>query len=1370
MRPSANWRLLQPILMTFLLAVRAVLPIAQADGVAQRLPFTQNWSAITQLGANDDWTGIAGIEGYLGQNLTTAIGADPQTLTGTSSVAGDLDLIANQSNPGGLNSGGVAEFDGIADPVVALQGSATADAPYLLLNLSTIGSSNLNIAYNLRDLDGSTDDAIQPVALQYRIGNSGNFINIPAGFVADATTGPSLATRVTPVSVALPAEAADRSLVQIRIITANANGNDEWVGIDDLVVTAGGPATFLTIDDVSRPEGNSGTSSLIFSVRMSAPAGPDGVTFDIATVDGIARSGSGDYIARRLSRQVIPAGGSVYSFEVTVNGDTIVEPDEVFNVEISAVTGAVVSDGQGQGTIENDDFSAISIHDIQGPGSQSPLVGATVLTRGVVTGRRSTGFFIQETAPDSDPLTSEGLAVYTGSAPPSVVAVGNLVEVAGIVNEYVPSADPLQPPLTQLTQPTVTLVSTGQPLPAPVMLTSSFPSPSGSFDQLERVEGMRVGVNSLTVCAPTLGSVNEVNATASSTGLFFGVVTGVARPFREPGIQAPDPAPLGAIPPIPRFDGNPERIRIDSDGLTGATLLNLSVGATITGLTGPLDYALRSYTLLPDPGTRLSISDGAAAAAVSVPEISEFSVGAFNLERFYDTVNDPSIAEPILTATAFSNRLNKASLAIRNYLRFPDILGVVEVENLTTLQALAARISADAIVSGQPDPLYAAYLVEGNDIGGIDVGFLVRTAPIAGSTPRVAVESVVQELATTLFVNPDGSTDRLNDRPPLVLKAIVNQVSGGSVRRFPVTVIANHLRSLGGVADTAPGSSGWATSGDRVRAKRQRQAEDLARFVQSRQMASPDERIILIGDFNAFEFNDGYTDSIGTILGRPAPDNTTVVTGDGSDLVNPDLINLSASVPAGDRYSYVFDGNAQTLDHMLISQSLVAATIARRVEHPRLNADFPETARNDSATPLRLSDHDPLVGYFRVAEFCGSPPPVLGYASSVEIIAGGGATIQPLSGPIPAPINGAGSISILSRGSFTGTVAVDTAARVSVDHAGPVGTHSIVIRLTDVCGQTTDATIRVAVTPAIVGPGSPVPPDVTDAVSTSPPTGLNAGSVLFFNAYSSSPDYRYDSMISLTNTHPAQSVPVRIFFIDGRTGAVENRFVNLTSNQTIRFMASDQDPGVTGYIVAIAIDEHGCPMKFNYLIGEVVVRFESGHASSLAAIGVAALADPSLLCQPGATTLDLPFDGKVFQMLPRTLAVNSVPSRVDGNQTMLIVNRTGGSLLTGVPTLGTLQGSLYNDIEAEWYFTIQGDTPQLRGIMASATFPLTSLRFENVVPPGRTGWIRLAAIADSGIIGAVINYHESGFRHGHNLHVLTLTPAVRYSFPLLPPQ
>ena len=129
----------------------------------------------------------------------------------------------------------------------------------------------------------------------------------------------------------------------------------------------------------------------------------------------------------------------------------------------------------------------------------------------------------------------------------------------------------------------------------------------------------------------------------------------------------------------------------------------------------------------------------------------------------------------MLSAAAFDARLKKASLAIRDYLGMPDILGVQEVENLTTLQALAARIGTDALAAAQPDPQYAAYLVEGNDVGGIDVGFLVKTAVVTGATPRVTVNAVVQERAGTLFVNPDASTELLNDRPPLRLDAVVHR-------------------------------------------------------------------------------------------------------------------------------------------------------------------------------------------------------------------------------------------------------------------------------------------------------------------------------------------------------------------------------------------------------------------------------------------------------------------------------------------------------------------------------------------------------------------------------------------------------------------
>ena len=740
-----------------------------------------------------------------------------------------------------------------------------------------------------------------------------------------------------------------------------------------LAPCGGGPSLpNLSINDVSLAEGDAGTTTFTFTVSLSAAAGAGGVTFDIATADGTATSASNDYVAKSLTGQSIPAGNSSYTFSVTVNGDTTTETNETFFVNVTNVTGATVTDGQGLGTINNDDVTLTPIHNIQGNGATSPLVGTSVSTRGIVTGIRSNGFFIQEpdATVDADPATSEGILVFTNAAPPAAAIVGNYVQVTGTVSEFVPSADPQQPPATELVSPTVLLISSGNPLPTPTPLTATFPDPAGPYDQLERLEGMRVSVASLTVVAPTGGTVNEPNATSTSNGVFFGVVTGVARPFREPGIQAPDAPPPGSnIPPIPRWDANPEAIRVDSDGQTGGTAINVSTNAVLTNVVGPLDYTFRHYTILPDPATPPSVTPGMTTVNASAPTSTEFTVASFNLERFFDTTNDPSIGEPVLTATAFNNRLNKASLAIRNALGTPDIVGVEEVENLSTLQTLATKISNDAIAAAQPDPMYQAYLVEGNDVGGIDVGFLVKTSTVSGSTPRVEVLSVVQELANTQFVNPDNTTSNLNDRPPLRLNAIVHHANGGT---FPVTVIVNHLRSLNGVDDdVTPGSNGWSTDGARIRAKRQKQAEDLANLVQSRQIANPNERIILVGDFNAFEFNDGYGDSINTIAGTPTPDNETAVTGDGADLVNPNLDPLDDTPPPAERYSYSFDGSAQSLDHVIVNQAVLSAATAR-VEHPRINGDFPETDRNDSTSPRRLSDHDPIVAFIGAAAFAST--------------------------------------------------------------------------------------------------------------------------------------------------------------------------------------------------------------------------------------------------------------------------------------------------------------------------------------------------------------------------------------------------------------
>ena len=317
----------------------------------------------------------------------------------------------------------------------------------------------------------------------------------------------------------------------------------------------------------------------------------------------------------------------------------------------------------------------------------------------------------------------------------------------------------------------------------------------------------------------------------------------------------------------------------------------------------------------------------------------------------------------MLTPTAFANRLNKASLGIRDELHTPDILAVMEVENLSTLQQLANKINSDAATNGDPDPQYVAYLQEGNDVGGIDVGFLVKTAlnDFSGDI-RIEVVDVTQFGKDTTWIDPnDGQPDLLNDRPPLLLRAVVHYADG---RSFPISAFAVHQRSLNGISDETV--SGSTTAGDRVRKKRQAQAEYLAGLVQARETADPTEHLAVLGDFNAFDFNDGYVDPMGVVTGLPTPDDQTVVPGDGVDLVNPDLMNLHYLPEANQRYSYVFDGQAQSLDHILINQALGTDVTAYDLDHARMNADFPETNRNDANSPSRLSDHDPAIAYFAV--------------------------------------------------------------------------------------------------------------------------------------------------------------------------------------------------------------------------------------------------------------------------------------------------------------------------------------------------------------------------------------------------------------------
>lgn len=713
----------------------------------------------------------------------------------------------------------------------------------------------------------------------------------------------------------------------------------------------GGTArTLLSVADASAPEGQAGTRALVFIVSLTQPAGAGGVSLRWSTADGTATAGD-DYAAVAAGDALIPAGADRIELAVQVAGDTVGEDDETFVVTIDSATGAEIADGVATGTLLNDDFPIVPIAQIQGAGERSPLAGRMVATRGVVTGRKSNGFFIQsrDVDADADPATSEGLFVFM-RAMPAAVQPGRWLIVRGTVLEFVPGEDPGQAPLTELggTVAVAEVDEATYPLPAPIALTTSFPSPTGGLDQLERVEGMRVTVPDFVVTAPTDGFTDERNATGSSNGIFHGTVAGLPRPFREPGIQAPDAPPAGSIPPIPQWDFNPELITVDSDAI-GGERLDVSTGARIANLTGPLDYGFRRFTLLPDGP--LQVAPGMSPRAAHAPPADAITVAGYNLERFFDDVNNGSADDATLTSDAYARRLGKASLAIRDFLHTPDIVGLVEIESQKVVDDLAAKLNADALAAGDADPGYVGYLHEGNDPGGIDVALLVRAADTGAGTPRVQVRQVLQIGKDTTWTQPDGATATLNDRPPLLLDAVVHYADG---RSFPLNVVVVHQRSLNGSEDVGAG-------GERVRAKRQRQAEFLAGFLDGLQTQSDDARIVVLGDFNGFEFNDGLAHVMGTVTGQPAPDAETAVAGDGTDFVAKDLVNLGLLEPQAERYSFVFGGNAQTLDHVLVSEDLVVATRDLALEHARINADFPEVDRSDASSPARLSDHDPML-------------------------------------------------------------------------------------------------------------------------------------------------------------------------------------------------------------------------------------------------------------------------------------------------------------------------------------------------------------------------------------------------------------------------
>ena len=293
--------------------------------------------------------------------------------------------------------------------------------------------------------------------------------------------------------------------------------------------------------------------------------------------------------------------------------------------------------------------------------------------------------------------------------------------------------------------------------------------------------------------------------------------------------------------------------------------------------------------------------------------------------------------------------------------------------------------------------------------------------------------------------------------------------------------------------------------------------------------------------------------------------------------------------------------------------------------------------------------------------------------------------------------------------------------------------------------------------------------------TTSELSDQKAGSVLIYNLYSSSaanPNAE-NTRINITNTSSTSGAFVHLFFVDGSNCSVADAFICLTANQTTSFLMSDIDPGVSGFVLAVASDPvTGCPINFNFLIGDEFVKLASGHAANLGAEAVSAVAATPVTCAATADTATLLFNGVNFGRLPRVLALDSIGSVADGNSTLLVVNRIGGSLITGIGNIGTIFGVLFDDIETGVSFNIPFSGCQRKAILSDA-LPRTTPRFSTLIPQGRTGWAKIwVGSAVNAITGAMITFNPNtatnpgAFNGGHNLHKLTLTDNATLDIPI----
>lgn len=576
------------------------------------------------------------------------------------------------------------------------------------------------------------------------------------------------------------------------------------------------------------------------------------------------------------------------------------------------------------------------IREIQGTAHLSKMNGVSVSgVEGIVTARRANGFFLQDPAADNDPRTSEGIFVLVPPSPALNVAVGDRVSVDGTVTEARPGANAetnANLSVTQINSSSVKTLSSGNTLPTPIIIGNggrrppaniieddargnvesggAFDPASDGLDFYESLEGMRVQVRDAVAVGHSL--------TLRSGAREIPVVGDRGRAARVR-------TPRGGIVVRPD-DFNPERIFLASE-LT--PLPELNVGDRFNGaLEGVLDYSFGNYKLIVTraPGV---VRGGLSRETTTAARLNQLSVAAFNVHNL-----DPNDG---------ADKFRQLADIIVGNLKSPDIVAIEEIQDnngatndpVVDASETFGRLIATIRTAG--GPAYSFRNInpvddqDGGEPGGnIRIGFIFRTdrglrfVDRPGGDATTATTVINEANAPRLSSSP-GRIEPTNAAFNQSRKPLAGEFTFNGHRLF---VIANHFASKGG---DHPLFGRFQPPLRPTETRRHQQAQIVNQFVNSILSIDRAANVIVLGDFNDFEFS------------------TTL------NLLRGDALrNLFETLPQRERYTYIFDGNAQALDHILVSGSLFAALVKFDVVH--LNAEFADQA----------SDHDPSVAIFRL--------------------------------------------------------------------------------------------------------------------------------------------------------------------------------------------------------------------------------------------------------------------------------------------------------------------------------------------------------------------------------------------------------------------